>query len=134
MLKVISLLPENEDITFFLDKPVIMIPNYWRNPIIGFVNDIQDGKLIVHDYISDETIEAAYRTFVFTEQRYQLVLKLDPFELCSILYPEEYPDTAFIKEKTTYLLTPEAINETLRKNCFWSDLLEYREEMREAIA
>lgn len=130
MYNSIQLIPEDKDIEFFIDKPVIVITNEWRNPIIGFVNDIDKEKnsLVVYDYISDKEVTVNSRTFIFTEQRYQLVIKLDPFELCSILYPEECFETDFRKDKREFLLNPEEINSRLRQNCFWKDLLEYREE------
>lgn len=133
MINLISLLPPDKDIHFFDDKPVIVIPNEWRNPIIGFVNKISEKTLIVYDYIEDKEVEAYWRTFIFTEQRYQLVLKLDPFELCSILYPEDCLETDFRKEKKQYLLKPEDINKRLRENYFWRDLLDYREERQEEV-
>lgn len=132
MINLISLLPADKDITFFYDKPVIMIPNEWRNPVIGFVNEVRDGNLVIHDYVTDSEFVGCYRTFIFTAQRYQLVLKLDPFEICSLIYPEECLEDAFIKEKNTYLLSSEDINARLRDNEFWRDLREYNDELKAA--
>lgn len=134
MVRLINTFLPDKDISFFDDKPVIAIPDEWNNPIIGFVNAIEGDRLRIHDYIRDMEIIVGYRTFIFTEQRFQLILKLDPFELCSILYPEQCMEESFTMDKNVFLLKPTEINNLLRDRGFWQDLKEYREDLRHCIA
>lgn len=115
-----------------INKPVISIPNEWSDVYIGLCIDQyqQGGETIsvIRDFISGEEVKVNYRTFIYTEQRMQFVLKADRYDLCSLLYPDEFPEDSFNKPKNMYLLKiPEIINR-LRNNGFWDILLEYKQK------
>ena len=112
----------------FINRAVISIPDEWINPYIGLCTDVKnDDEFHIRDFVSGAEVVSKYKTFLFTEQRFQTVIKTDRFDLCSLLYPEQFKDTEFKKKKEIYLLKPHEINNRLRSNGFWEILLEIKE-------
>ena len=112
-----------------VNKPVISVPDNWSDIIIGIcIECTEDGFYVIRDFISGEEVKVNYLTYIFTEQRFQLLLKNDRFDLCSVLYPDEFMDSEFKKEKDVYLLKPHEINNKLKANGFWEVLMEYRQK------
>ena len=112
----------------FINRAVISIPNEWVDPIIGLCTDVKNNnEFYIRDFVSGTEVISKHKTFLFTEQRFQAVIKMDRFDLCSLLYPEEFVDTEFKKKKEVFLLKPHEINNKLRANGFWDILLEIKE-------
>ena len=103
-------------------KPVICISNEWENPVVGVaqkVDFITKGDcpvLVVKDYFSNEEKMIMGKSFLYTEQRFNAVFKLSPFELCSLIYG--YIDD-FDKEKKSALATKDEYVAELKKNGFF---------------
>lgn len=80
------------ELEMMIGKPVISISNEWNNPIIGFgkrIDFITTAKmpvLIVEDYVSGKDMMLLSTPFYFSAQRLFALSKLDPFEICSIIY------------------------------------------------
>lgn len=128
--KVDKSLPDT--IQVLINKPVISVPDEWSDIIIGICTDYKDGLFVIRDFISGEELEVNYKTYVFTEQRFQCVLKVDRFDLCSLIYPEQCVEEEFKRDKNIYLLKPHEVNTKLRTNGFWEVLLEYKQSKIQA--
>ena len=112
----------------FINRPVISVPNEWVDPIIGLCTDVKnDNEFYIRDFVSGTEVVSKHKTFLFTEQRFQTVIKTDRFDLCSLLYPDEFGDKEFKKKKEVFPLKPHEINNKLRANGFWDILLEIQE-------
>lgn len=80
------------ELEMMIGKPVISISNEWNNPIIGFGKRIEfitrakTPVLIIEDYVSGNDMMVLSVPFYFSEQRLFALSKLDPFEICSIIY------------------------------------------------
>jgi len=110
----------------FLGKPVIGIPDEWENPVIGFCTDYEKDVPVIFNYITNHEEVVEYKVFDFNEQRFQLVLKIDPFELASFVYAEDCGEEIYRRQKKVFILKPEQVLEALRKNGFWERLKQYR--------
>ena len=92
------------DLGLLVGKPVIAISNEWDNPVIGFAKEItlvskaNNPYLVVHDYLTGQEVIPLGKVFFYTEQRFEAVMKLDPFELCSLLYTNSFSDRTFVKD------------------------------------
>lgn len=124
----------NQPPNILVNKPVISIPDNWSDIIIGVCTQCtDDGFYIIRDFVSGTDVEVNYLTYIFTEQRFQMALKNDRFDLCSFLYPDEFMDSEFRKEKEMYLLKPHEINNRLKANGFWEILMEYRQKSQTQV-
>lgn len=121
---------QRQDCTFselemMIGKPVIYIPNEWCNPIIGFgkcIDFITKAKtpvLIVEDYITGEDKLILSVPFYFSEQRFNAFAKLDPFELCSIVFKNSAWMEPFEKEKSGTFDGYDVLLEKLKKTDFF---------------
>lgn len=75
-----------------LNKPVIVISNEWQNPIIGiatkieFVSQTNNPMLVVFDYVENKEVMSNGIIYAYNEQRFNGLMKLDPFETCALVY------------------------------------------------
>lgn len=108
----------------YLNKKVIVVSNEWENPVIGKVKEIQYVSLakvptfVVHDYITGEECLVFGKVFHYTDQKFEAIMKLTPFELCSLLYSDI--ETEYIKSKKEERKTKEELKEILIKNGFYN--------------
>lgn len=92
------------ELGLLVGKPVIAISNEWDNPVVGFAKEItlvskaNNPYLVVHDYLTGQEVIPLGKVFFYTEQRFDAVMKLDPFELCSLLYTNSFSDRTFVKD------------------------------------
>lgn len=116
------------ELELMLGSPVISISNEWCDPIIGIANRIEyitlakSPILVVKDYITQKEKYVLGKTYFYTEQRLNAIFKLDPFELCSIIYNNIYYDTEFKKEKLEVRKSLDEVREILKNNDFFSDI------------
>ena len=109
-----------------IDKPVICVSNEWDTPVIGFVSRVdlitrnQDPVLIVWDEITNEEVLVMGKTYIFTLQRFEAIMKLDPFEACSLIYNSFYEDGEWVKNKLSVRLSRDEIIQKLQKNDFFA--------------
>lgn len=114
-------------------KKIIYQSNEWDNPIVGVMVkvDFNNGRgmfSIVYDYVTKQELCFIGLPMHYTEQRLNALLKLDPFERCSLLYKTNYNDEAFDKDKgDEIILTPEELIAKLHANGFY-DLPEPQNE------
>lgn len=118
------------DMETLLGKPVISISNEWDNPIVGFVTNIeflskaQNPTFVIQDYVSNEKVIVMGITYGYTEQRFNALMKLDPFETCSLIY-QNYCSTSlnpFEKNKSGIRESKEMIIQKLKENGFYQKL------------
>jgi hypothetical protein len=116
------------ELEMMIGKPVINISNEWDNPIIGFGKEIQfitQAKvpvLIIEDYVSGENKLVLSVPFYFSEQRFNAFAKLDPFEICSIVYKNSVWMEPFDKVKSGVFEGYDVIREKLIKAGFFERL------------
>lgn len=118
---------ENQkDLSFFDGKPIIVILPKYTNPLIGFgVYEKKEKCLYIDDYITGELVAATCGVYSYNTVLFQVILRLDPMELASLVYPDvkfEEPN------KIGGLLTAGKINEKLTNSEFWTDLSNYQLE------
>lgn len=101
---------ENRQIELFslkemIGKPIIVVSNEWDDVIVGFATEVrfitqsQQPILVMKNHITGEEMLVSGKVYAYTLQKLNAILKLDPYELCSLIYyPDVYED--FDKEKT----------------------------------
>ena len=123
------------ELSMYLDKPVICISNEWDTPIIGFVTQIgsvtkaEDPVLIVRNYLDGQEYLVLGKTFHYTDQRFNALFKLDPFEWCAFIYGD-YLEEDFNKNKSGKLMDKEKVIQLLEVNGFFEKLVNYRERQK----
>lgn len=128
-MSIISRFKNKEESYSLENKPVISIPDTWIDPIIGLCTEqSKDGVFTIRDFVSNNEVKVKYKTYFFTTQRLQFVLKSNRFDLCSVLYPENALEEIYQKEKTIYLLKIPEITNRLRNNGFWDILIQYNSQ------
>lgn len=109
----------------YIGKPVISISNEWDDPIIGigkeivFISKANTPKLVIEDYISGKEYMPLGIIMGFTEQRFKALSKLDPFEICSLLYRNNHVFSAFKKNKSGTFSGYDSLHEKLMKTDFY---------------
>lgn len=104
-------------------KKVISISNEWDNPQIGvalrieLITQAQNPVLIIKDYLSNQEVMIMGKTYAYTPQRLQAVLKLNPFELCSLIYTYT---SVFDKPKTGVRQQSDVIMSKLAQSGFFA--------------
>lgn len=113
------------ELELMIGKPVISISNEWNNPTIGFgkrIEFITRAKipvLIIEDYVSGNDMMVLSVPFYFSEQRFNAFAKLDPFELCSIVFKNSAWMEPFEKEKSGTFDGYDVLLEKLKKTDFF---------------
>lgn len=73
---------------YWLNTPVIIVPNEWTDPIIGFVSRVECvGKstaLVVFDELRQKEMMCGGVLMGYSNQRLQVALDLDPYQLWAI--------------------------------------------------
>ena len=113
------------ELEMLIGKPVISISNEWCNPVIGFGKEViyitkaKIPVLVIKNYLTGEENMSLSDPFYFTEQRFNALAKLDPFEICSIIYKNSTTYQPFEKKKSGIFDGYEVIKKTLEKNGFF---------------
>lgn len=114
--------------------PVIVVPNEWDNPIIGFGHDLMPvggaTVLVVKNYVSNSLVWCGGVTMDFSEQRLEVVLNLDPFQLWAITAHNAVGHEDFIKPKSGTRWERQAILDALERHGFferWRDFKAQRQ-------
>lgn len=113
------------ELGLLVGKPVIAISNEWDNPVVGFAKEItlvskaNNPYLVIHDYLTDQEVIPLGKVFFYTEQRFEAVMKLDPFELCCLLYTNTFSDRTYVKEIRQQRDTREVIIQKLTESGFY---------------
>lgn len=116
---------QTTELSLFVGQPVIIISNEWENPIIGFGHSIefitkaQNPVLLVEDALTGDVFMTMGKPFVFTQQRFDAIMKLTPFELGSLLYSNAYFDCTFEKAKRGHRDTHEELLQKLKNVQFF---------------
>lgn len=119
----------------FHDSPVIWIPSYNGNPLIGFVEHIDTEKGVVtyiHDYIEDETKIVFGFPMHYTDMRWQVFAPLTPRQRWSVYHhaPHESETQNFDnrEEVAKVVYSVEEIHQRLLRNGFYDRLLQKQEQ------
>lgn len=122
------------ELEHWIRLPIICISNEWDDPIIGFGVRVEmtcRNKdvpiLVMKDYVTNKEVYCNGVIMEFTSQRFNAIYKLDPFELCSLVY-RQYG--TFNKEKKVTVLTQEEMINKLNENHFFTDFEKYQESER----
>lgn len=109
----------------YIDKPIISISNEWDTPVIGFVTGItyitkaNHPALLVTDYITMKEVIVTNKTFAYTKQRFEAILKLDPYELCTLFYSYDNSYNEYTGVKSGVRISNDEIKNTLTENRFF---------------
>lgn len=113
----------NQELEQAIGTPVIIVPNEWDNPIIGFGERLEDlghsKVLLVHNYLTNELTWCGGSMMDFSEQRLEIVLGLDPFQLWAITARNAVGHEDFYKPKTAERWSNERILATLTAHGFF---------------
>jgi hypothetical protein len=126
---------KNFEFTEMIGKPIIWLPNEWDNPVIGFVVDLtsvsasEQPAMLVHDYVRNESIVVMSGYHAYTQQTFDALMKLDPFEYCSIHYKKGSNFKPFKKEITQTRNSPDEIVELLKNNGFYEKVTEFEKTL-----
>ncbi len=110
-------------------KPIIGISNEWADPIIGFavcvdyVTESKNPVLIVKNYLTGKEVMLMGSVYYYSEQRFNALAKLDPFEICSIVYHNSCGEHDFEKNKSGVFSGYDAIRQRLVESVFYTDVL-----------
>lgn len=108
-----------------LGKKVICFSNEWENPVIGIVKEIttitqaNQPVPVILDYLTMKEGISLTEVYPYTEQRFEAILKLNPFERCALIYTNFYNDEEFEKPKIGTINTKEEIIKILKHNGFY---------------
>lgn len=117
-----------------LGAPVIVVPNEWDNPVIGFGHDLMtigsSTVLVVKNYVTDALVWCGGVTMDFSEQRLEIALSLDPFQLWAITAHNAVGHEDFTKPKSSQRWDRQAILDALERHGFferWRDFKAQRQ-------
>ena len=113
-----------------VDHPVIIVPNEWDNPVVGFGKSIvsvgRSNVLLVHNYISNEEVICGGVRMDFSEQRLDICLSLDPYQLWAITAHNSVGNEDFDKPKSGERWAKEKIMQVLEDNGFFTRWNEFK--------
>lgn len=114
--------------------PLIRIPNEWDNPVIGFGQRIEmignSPVLVIHDYVSNTEKIGGGVCFDFSEQKLNILLRLDPFEAWAFLAHNHVGHHNYDKNRTGVRDSADDILKKLRCNGFFDRWEEFFHEQR----
>lgn len=116
----------------YIGKPVICISNEIESPVIGFgksVDFITQGKcptLVVENYVTKEDVLVFGKIFLLNERLFDIVLSLNPFQLCELLYNNS--TKPFNKEQSFILYSKDQLINILTRNGFFDRLQEFKDK------
>lgn len=113
--------------------PLIRIPNEWDNPTIGFGRRIEmignSPILVIHDYVSNTDTIGGGVCFDFSEQKLDVLLRLDPFEAWAFLAHNNVGHHNYEKSRTGVRDSAEDILKKLRSNGFFERWEEFKRDL-----
>lgn len=119
-----------ESLASKIGHPVIVIPNEWTNPVIGFGHSIMtigtSEVLVVKDYLTMEERFGGGVRLDFSEQRLEVVLSLDPYQLWAITAHNTVRHEDFDKPRTGERWSRERILSELHNNGFFEQWRQYK--------
>lgn len=115
-------------------RPVIVVPNEWDNPVIGFGHSIMEvgssQVLVVEDYLTMEQVWCGGVRMDFSEQRLEVALTLDPYQLWAITAHNCGGHEDFHKPRSGQRWGRQRIMDTLEKNGFFERWRAFKERER----
>ncbi len=125
---------EHNKLKLQVGSPVIRIPNEWDNPVIGFGHRVEmmgnSPMLVVHDYVRNRQTVGGGVCFDFSEQKLDVLLRLDPFEAWAFLAHNSVGHDNFDKIRTGQRDSAEEIIEKLHLNGFFERWEKFKHEQR----
>lgn len=107
-----------------IDRPVIIVPNEWDNPVVGFGKSIMSvgcsQVLVVHNYLSMDDVICGGVRMDFSEQRLDVCLSLDPYQLWAITAHNSVGNEDFNKPKSGERWPKEKVMQALEDNGFFT--------------
>lgn len=113
------------EMDMLLGAPLIIAPNEWCNPVVGFGKSIQmvgnSPMLIVENYLSDTVTDTwcGGVKMSFSDQRLDIALSLDPYQLWAITAHNAHGYGDFDKPKSGVRWDKEKCMEVLKDNGFF---------------
>lgn len=112
-----------QELAWHLNKPVIVVPNEWANPVVGFGKTIvpvgRSNVLVVENYITQEEVWCGGVRLDFSKQRLDICLTLDPYQLWAITAHNAVGFEDFNKPKSGERWSKERILAALESNGFF---------------
>lgn len=109
----------------YIGRPLIVVPNEWCNPIVGFgkcVEDFGHSKVLrIENYLGEEISDCFCSGIImdFSYQKFDVSMMLDPYQLWAILAVNSVSHENFDKPKSGHRNTPEECRAMLEKNGFF---------------
>ena len=117
-----------------IGTPLIRVPNEWDNPVVGFGRRIEmignSPILVIHDYISNTETIGGGVCFDFSEQKLDILLRLDPFEAWAFLAHNSVRFENYNKNRTGTRNSSEEILKALHDNGFFARWEEFQHEQK----
>lgn len=89
---------------YYVGKPIIALSNEWNEPIVGEllrVEGLKRGVIYVYkNYITNEEAYTLVSPMAFSEQKLKVIGKLNPDEICCLLYEGKSSYGEFRKHPT----------------------------------
>lgn len=119
----------------YSDAPIIVVPNEWSNPIVGFAKKIEvkasnNYVLLIDNYLSEPIQEVISNGIPmhYSAQRLEVVLSLDPYQLFAIAGHEYHGRGNFDRPKLGVRWDKERCMEVLKSNDFFERLEKFKKK------
>lgn len=103
--------------------PLIVVPNEWSNPVIGFGKEIinigMSPVLVIDNYLTGKEVICGGVMMAFSRQKLDVILRLDPYELWAITAHNTVGCEEFTKPKSEERWEPQAILDKLEESGFF---------------
>ena len=117
-----------------IGAPVIVVPNEWTNPIIGFGHSImmvgRSPVLVIDDGVTGTMMTCGGVKMDYSDQRLEIVLGLNPYELWAITAHNAVGHNDYDKPKTGTRSSAEDIRAALDRNGFFVRWREFQGRLR----
>lgn len=109
--------------------PVIIVPNEWGNPVVGFGKEIMEigssAVLVVENYLTGEDVVCGGVRMDYSRQKLEALLKLDPYERWAVLAVNTVGHENYDKPKSGKAWGKEQIIDKLESSGFFNRVREF---------
>lgn len=117
-----------------IGTPLIRVPNEWENPVIGFGQRVEvignSPVLVIHDYVRNTETIGGGVCFDFSEQKLDILLRLNPFEAWAFLAHNSVGHHNYEKNRSGVRDNAADILKKLHDNGFFARWEEFKREQK----
>lgn len=115
-----------------IGAPLIRVPNEWDNPVIGFGQRVEvighSPVLVIRDYVRNADTMGGGVCFDFSEQKLDILLRLNPFEAWAFLAHNSVGHHNYEKNHSGVRDSADDILKKLRDNGFFTRWEEFKRD------